>query len=247
LKTSLATITGLALLVLSGVDASAQRQANQYGGYGGVGGRNPRGRTIMTGDPRLTLTNGFDLISINNIFDANRYYRDPVVTQPVIPSYNFILTGVMTYGPNDVGYGFFSGNAVMKSDGAYGTSDNLNGYKITAITNNTVKVVDTNNVEYLLRVGSGFTKYGTNQWRFVSVPEAAPSAAPATSEDDTASSGLDASTDPVVQRLIARRRAALGIAVDAAAALTNPPSPDATAPAGAPADNSNTNSPASPN
>ena len=217
---------GVVLLLAGSLATHPQRQYDRTG-------RNPRGAASYGDDPRTATNVGIEIITINNIFNPSRVYVRPNTNRTVVvPTYTFTLTGVMTYGANDVGYGFFSGNAVSPTRG-YMASDTINGYKITAITNNTVKLMDTNNQEYTLRVGAGFTRRGTtNDWRFMNVPE--PALSPVGSSMSSGSdSGLSGAASETMRRLMARRAAEEGTSPDAAAPDAAPPAPDGPAPDGA--------------
>lgn len=239
MKNTIAIILGASLLLAGGHAAQAQRTADRTANGGNYQRgntaytRNTRGIASYGADPRTATNVGVEIITINNIFNPTRAYRVPTTNGPApIPTYTFTLTGVMTYGVNDVGYGFFSGNAVSPTR-AYTTSDTINGYKVSAITNNTVKLVDTNNQEFTLRVGAGFTRRGTtNAWRFLSVPEPSLSPAGATMSPDS-DSGPTGPMSDVMKKLMARRAAEEGPAAggdvaapDAGAA----PAPDGAAP-----------------
>ena len=146
----------------------------------------------------------------------------------------------MTYGPKDMGYSFFSGNAVTPTRG-YMAAETINGYKIAEITNNTVKLVDTNNNEYVLRVGAGFSRSSpTNAWRFLNVPE--PTIAVTSSSADLNSDSASGPAGPmaeIMKRLMAKRAAEEG-AAGGGDTTTNAPPDDGSAPAtpdAAPSDN----------
>jgi hypothetical protein len=245
MKNSITIITlAAALLLAGGHPANAQRTADRTGG--GFT-RNTRAVPSYGPDPRTATNIGFEIITLNNIFNPTRVYIPPRSNPPpVIPTYSFTLTGVMTYGANDVGYGFFSGNAVSPTRG-YMASDTINGYKISEITNNTVKLVDTNkNQEFILRVGAGFSRRGTtNDWRFISVPEPALSTTGLSSAGSSSDSGPSGPMSDVMRKLMARRAAEEGPAAGADAGA----SPDGGAPAdgAAPPADSSTNSPANSN
>ncbi len=247
MKNTIAIITlGAALLLASGTFVEAQRnfQRNNNGAYDPTANfqRNPRGVASYAGgtDPRLATNIGVEIISRNNIFDPTRIWREPLVPRAYVPPpQNFTLTGVMTYGANDVGYGFFNGNAATPSRG-YMAADTINGFKISEITNNTVKVVDTNNQEYILRVGAGFSRRSpTNEWRFLSVPEPTMSTSTSISPGSDSDSGLSGAQADAYKRLRARRAAeegpALGGDAGAPDAGSPPPPPDGSAPPAPPA------------
>ena len=86
----------------------------------------------------------------------------------VIPTYSFTLNGAMTYSDNK--YAFFYGNTVSSAKG-YTVSNTINGYTIEDIANNTVTLRDSSNKVYNLKVGEGFSRTGTNQWKPLIVAE----------------------------------------------------------------------------
>ncbi len=258
MKPILIITAGFALLFAGNQAANAQGRTRQpadfqtqtrgrtrqggfgYGPGGYAGAADPRTMTFWPNSPYGT--NGFDIIAINNIFNPSRVYVPPRTNVvPLIPTYNFTVDGIMTDDAHSAGYVFFYGNSVQNR--AYTNSETINGFKISEIVSNTVTLVDTNNKSFMLAVGSGFSKTGSNDWRFLPVPSA--SSYVATTSGDEVSSGGDDSepTGPMseaMKRLIERRKQELGDAQngttttgapdDAGPVTVPPPGGDAPAP-----------------
>ena len=245
MKSVLLITAGLVLLLAGSQAADAQGQTRgtrtrtgNFGtgtgfgyGPGGYGTADPRTVTVWTNSPYGT--NGFDLIAINNIFNPTRVYTPPrVAGPPPIPSYNFTVNGILTDGGHGMGYVFFYGNSVANK--GYTNSETINGFKISDIANNTVTLVDTNNKTFTLQVGSGFSKLGTNDWRYLPVPDAASYVPSATSSSVDAGAGDDSlPAGPVsdaMRRMIERRKAEMGETQGPAAGDATAPAPAGDAP-----------------
>jgi len=180
--TRLAVIFGcFAALAAIGPVANAQRQRTVPGTGAGFGEAD------------------IQAIAANGIFDPRRAPAGPILP-PQVTTSRFSLNGVIIRA-NHSAYAFFSGDAADMSRG-YIVSDRINDFNVAKISDNTVTLVNPNNQQtYLLNVGEGFTRLGTNEWVF------AGSASTLPVMEATGPDAESAAASPAEARLRAKRLA----------------------------------------
>jgi hypothetical protein len=160
-----------------------------------------------SGTPRMNLTS-FQIIENRNIFDPNR--RPPRVVRDNTPRdvvEYFGLNGAMTY--ENQAYAFFDGSGQVRNR-AYKPADKINGYTISAITNNTVKLAGGSNQVINLTIGMQLRRVNNGPWTVVASSVPPPDTSSSSSESSSDGSGGSTSTlsgpeADVMARLMKRR------------------------------------------
>jgi hypothetical protein len=185
----------------NGREARNQRFRRQRSGQSnGSGGGNGSGAT--NGGPVSLDYSAFNLVNTRNIFDPNRYAPGKYAGPPRRTTESFSLVGIMSYEKGT--FAFFSGSS-REYEKALKTSDNIAGYKLTAITPNSVKLAQaTNEVE--LRVGMQMRREEDGPWTpstgsALSAAATAPASATA-SPSQSVPSGPDSD---IIKRMMQRR------------------------------------------
>lgn len=188
----------------SGRDARNQRFRRQRSGQsnGSGGGLRANASGATNGGPVSLDYSAFSLVNTRNIFDPNRYAPGKYAGPPRRTTESFSLVGIMSYEKGT--FAFFSGSS-REYEKALKTSDNIAGYKLTAITPNSVKLAQaTNEVE--LRVGMQMRREEDGPWTpstGSAFSAAAPASAAATaSPSESVPSGPDGD---IIKRMMQRR------------------------------------------
>jgi len=229
-------ILAVLLVSVVHLSAQSQRQRNNFGGGGGMaGGMNggmrggmgmgsgSSGSAIIASNFPANDFRHFYFVVQNNVFNGNRYPNMPPQTNPVArvtvrpPAYELLsLVGTLTYEKGT--FAFFNGSssAFKKTVGPDGT---IAGYQITEIAKESVTLVVSNEPPITLRTGQQMRRDQGGSWRVLGSSEYSPSTpAPTpettssttsttTSSDSTTSeSSASEETDPVLKRLMEKRR-----------------------------------------
>jgi len=192
-------------------DTRAWRSRRSRSGQSGSGGFNASNSGNSTNlNPRSMEY--FALISQRNIFNPNRYPyvpgarpEQPQIVRP--PRETFTLVGTMSYEKGD--YAIFAG-----SSSAYNTAlkpaDRIAGYKIIAVTPDSVKLAQQTNV-LELKLGMQMRREEDGPWRLGNGSSAyAAGAEPAATALDTSSTASDPASasgadSDIIKRMMQRR------------------------------------------
>ena len=142
----------------------------------------------------------FRIVADRNIFDPNRFPRNPDrVQRKAVDSFG--LVGTMSYDKGD--FAFFDGSSsdykkVLK------VSDTIAGYKVLAVLPDSVKLARSTN-ELVMAIGTQLRRQDDGTWVQAASPaayDAAPASSNSSAQPETASSGAESD---ILKRMMQRR------------------------------------------
>jgi hypothetical protein len=199
------TLKTVAILMLSLAPLAAQQRQRQAIGRNNFGPGGFNSSSMAYTNYPVSDFRAFNLLVTRNIFNANRVAGRPdyVPGPKAAPFDTFSLLGTMAYHK-----GLFAvfGGSQPEFRKILGPGDTIAGYRIAEITYENISLVKSNDPPITVPIGSQMRRDEQGPWRFLGRSTAEPATVATASADSSSSSSADSETDPVLKRLMEKRR-----------------------------------------